>query len=164
MVVLGIDPGYGIVGYGIVKSSSYGNFEVVDFGVISTPKEESISIRLENIYNSIDFLIKKYTPDYIAVEELFFNTNHTTGIKVAQARGVILLAGKKNNIKMYEYTPLQIKQAITGNGRADKKQMQLVVQAILNLEKLPRPDDAADALAVAICHMQTNNLINDNSI
>jgi len=100
----------------------------------------------------------------LAIEELFFNSNVTTAIKVAQARGVILLAGKKHGVKMYEYTPLQIKQAITGHGRAEKKQMQLVVQSILGLDKIPRPDDAADALAVAICHMQTNNLINDNKI
>ena len=159
MLVLGIDPGYGIVGYGLVSSESYGNYKAVDFGVINTPKEDSITTRLETIFDAI-----KYKPDYLAIEELFFNSNVTTAIKVAQARGVILLAGKKNGIKMYEYTPLQIKQAITGNGRAEKKQMQLVIQSILGLEKIPRPDDAADALAVAVCHMQTNNLINDNSI
>lgn len=164
MRVLGIDPGYGIVGFGILDSDSYGCFKIIDYGVINTPKDESISKRIETIFDSLNFLIKKYKPDYMSIEELFFNTNITTGIKVAQARGVILLAGIKNNIKMYEYTPLQIKQAITGNGRAEKKQMQLVVQSILGLEKLPRPDDAADALAVAICHMQTNNILNDNGV
>ena len=164
MLVLGIDPGYGIVGFGLVSSEIYGNFKAVDFGVINTPKDDSITTRLETIYDAIVFLIEKYRPDYLAIEELFFNSNVTTAIKVAQARGVILLAGKKHGVKMYEYTPLQIKQAITGHGRAEKKQMQLVVQSILGLDKIPRPDDAADALAVAICHMQTNNLINDNKI
>ncbi len=164
MLVLGIDPGYGIVGYGLVKSSSYGMFEAVDYGVITTPKEDSITKRIETIYDAVNFLIETYKPDYISIEELFFNTNQTTGIKVAQARGVILLSGIKHNVPMYEYTPLQIKQALTGFGRAEKKQMQLVVQSILGLEKIPRPDDAADALAVAICHLQTNNLINDNKI
>ncbi len=164
MLVLGIDPGYGIVGYGLVKSDIYGVYETIDYGVITTPKEDSITKRIETIYDAIDFLIKKYKPDFMSIEELFFNTNLRTGIKVAQARGAILLAGKKNNVPMYEYTPLQIKQAITGHGRAEKKQMQLVVQSILRLEKMPRPDDAADALAVAICHLQTNNVICSNEI
>jgi crossover junction endodeoxyribonuclease RuvC len=164
MLVLGIDPGYGIVGYGLIKSDSYGIFKTIDYGVITTPKEDSITTRLETIYDAVNFLIEKYNPDFISIEELFFNTNQTTGIKVAQARGVILLAGKKHKIPMYEYTPLQIKQAITGNGRAEKKQMQLVVKSILCLDKIPKPDDAADALAVAICHLQTNNFLNDNKI
>ena len=136
----------------------------IDYGVITTPKDDSITKRIEAIFDATNFLIEKYKPDFIAIEELFFNTNQRTGIKVAQARGVVLLAGIKNKIPMYEYTPLQIKQALTGFGRAEKKQIQLVVQSILGLEKLPRPDDAADALAVAICHLQTNNLLNDNRI
>lgn len=164
MVVLGIDPGYGIVGFGVLQSNNYGVYDVIDYGVISTPKEDSITTRLKTIYEGLNYLIEKYKPDNIAIEELFFNTNITTGIKVAQARGVILLAGKMKDVPMYEYTPLQIKQAITGNGRAEKKQMQLVVQNILGLKSIPRPDDAADALAVAICHLQTNNVLNDNSI
>ncbi|MBQ8749162.1 MAG: crossover junction endodeoxyribonuclease RuvC [Clostridia bacterium] len=164
MIVLGIDPGYGIVGFGVIESTSYGCYTVVDYGVITTPKENSITERLSEIYESIIQLIDAYKPDCVAIEELFFNTNTTTAINVAQARGVILLACKQKLDDLYEYTPLQIKQAITGNGRAEKKQMQLMVQAILGLEKLPRPDDAADALAVAICHTQTNNLIKDNRI
>lgn len=164
MIVLGIDPGYGIVGFGVVESGSYGIYNVIDYGVISTPKENSLTERLQEIYDSITQLIETYKPDAVAIEELFFNTNITTGIKVAQARGVILLACKQKMEELYEYTPLQIKQAITGNGRAEKKQMQLMVQAILGLEKLPRPDDAADALAVAICHLQTNNVLNSNKV
>lgn len=164
MIVLGIDPGYGIVGFGVVESGSYGVYNVVDYGVISTSKENSITERLQEIYDSITQLIETYKPDAVAIEELFFNTNITTGIKVAQARGVILLACKQKMDELYEYTPLQIKQAITGNGRAEKKQMQLMVQSILGLEKLPRPDDAADALAVAICHLQTNNVLNSNKV
>lgn len=164
MIVLGIDPGYGIVGYGVIKSQSYGTYEVIDFGTIKTPTENSISERLVEIYDSLKELIGIYKPDCIAIEELFFNTNITTGIKVAQARGVIILACKQLLDELYEYTPLQIKQAITGNGRAEKKQMQLMVQSILGLDSIPKPDDAADALAVAICHLQTNNFIKDNRI
>ena len=164
MIVLGIDPGYGIVGYGVIESGSYGVYNIIDYGAITTPKENSITERLKEIYDSMIQLIDAYKPDAVAIEELFFNTNITTGIKVAQARGVILLACKQKMEELYEYTPLQIKQAITGNGRAEKKQMQLMVQTILGLEKIPKPDDAADALAVAICHLQTNNNLNCNKV
>lgn len=164
MIVLGIDPGYGIVGYGVLESNSYGTYNLIDYGAITTPKEDCISDRLYEIYNSMIELIDMYKPDCIAIEELFFNTNTTTAINVAQARGAILIASKKYTNELFEYTPLQIKQAITGNGRAEKRQMQLMVASILGLEKVPRPDDAADALAVAICHLQTNNMIKENRI
>lgn len=164
MRVLGIDPGYGIIGYGVVESESYGTYTTLDYGAVTTPKDNSMALRLCEIYNSILELIDMYKPDSVAIEELFFNTNITTGIKVAEARGVIVLACKQKLDELYEYTPLQIKQAITGNGRAEKRQMQLMVQSILGLEKTPKPDDAADALAVAICHLQTNNMIKENRI
>ena len=164
MRVLGIDPGYGIVGYGIIDSESYGRYNVVDYGVINTPKDKSIADRLYMIYNCMNELIEKFKPDAMAVEELFFNTNITTGIKVAEARGVILLAGKANNIPTYEYTPLQIKQALTGQGRAEKRQVQYMTMTILGLKSIPRPDDAADALAVAICQLQTNNVLTNNMV
>jgi len=164
MRVLGIDPGYGIVGFGIIDVISYGQFKVVDYGVIKTPKEESIATRLNMIYDAINELIDTYKPDEMAIEELFFNTNTTTAIAVAEARGIILLSGYRRLGKMYEYTPLQIKQALTGQGRADKQQVQFMVKSILGLNTIPKPDDAADALAVAICHSQTNNIISNNKI
>ena len=162
MRILGIDPGYGIVGWGLIDADN--GIQVIDYGVVSTPKELTLPERLEVIYSSIQSLINSYKPDVMAVEELFYFKNQTTVIPVAEARGVILLSARMCKLPIFEYTPLQIKQALTGFGRAEKKQMQLVVQSILGLEKIPRPDDAADALAVAICHLQTNNLINDNKI
>ena len=155
MRILGIDPGYATIGYGIVDKTPQG-LKVVDYGVIETPKSESIPVRLAILSDAMTSIIKKYMPDAISVEELFFNTNITTGIKVAQARGVILLCAIKECGRLYEYTPLQIKQALTGNGRADKKQMQYMVKAYLGLKEEPKPDDAADALAVALCHAHTS--------
>ena len=128
---------------------------MVDYGIITSPKEESFPVRLAIIYERVTKLIEQFKPDEIAVEELFFNTNITTGINVAHARGVLLLAAVHSCGKLYEYTPLQIKQAMTGYGRADKKQIQEMVRVYLNLAKIPRPDDAADALAVALTHIQT---------
>ena len=151
MRILGIDPGYATIGFGVIDKLPQG-LQVVDYGVIETSKEESIPVRLAILFDALSSIIKKYNPDAISVEELFFNTNITTGIKVAQARGVILLCAIKECGHLYEYTPLQIKQALTGNGRADKKQMQYMVKAFLKLKQEPRPDDAADALAAAICH------------
>lgn len=164
MVVIGIDPGLAIVGFGVIKSDRYGEYEVIDYGVIETPKQDSVPTRLMKIYEAMNILIDKYKPDALAIEELFFNKNITTAIPVAEARGVILLAAKQKLGKMYEYTPLQIKQALTGQGRAEKAQVQFMVKAILGLKEVPKPDDAADAVAVAICHLQTNNELNNNMI
>ena len=155
MVVLGIDPGLATLGWGVLKSDR-GRFETVDYGVVLTPKEESLPVRLAMLEEGVNKLIDKYHPDEIALEELFFNNNITTGINVAQARGVILLACVKKCGRLYEYTPLQIKQALTGYGRADKKQMQIMVKTLLRLDNIPKPDDAADALAVALTHCQTS--------
>lgn len=158
MRILGIDPGYGIVGFGIIDYEN-SNYKVVDYGVIETPKEEDISVRLAMIYDAIGKLTETFKPDQIAVEELFYFKNQTTVIPVAEARGVILLAAVHSCGEIFEYTPLQIKQALTGNGRAEKTQVQFMVKAILGLEKIPKPDDAADALAVAICHANFNQTI-----
>lgn len=156
MKIMGIDPGYGIIGYGIIEK--IGNrITPITYGVIETPKEESIAVRLAILNDRLSEIIKRYTPEEIAVEDLFFNTNITTGIKVAQARGVILLCAIQNCGKLFEYTPLQIKQALTGQGRAEKRQVQYMVRAILGLKETPKPDDAADALAVAICHSNTGS-------
>lgn len=154
MIILGIDPGIAIVGYGVVNSER-GNHTVVDYGVITTPKEERTPVRLAMIAEALDKLIDKFKPDAIAVEELFFSNNQKTAIVVAEARGVILLTSVNKCGKLYEYTPMQIKQAITGYGRADKLQIQTMVKMLLKLKAIPRPDDAADALAVALTHAQT---------
>ncbi len=151
MIILGIDPGYATIGYGVIEKNG-SNIRAVDYGTIQTPKDESIPVRLAMLDEALTKIIRKFKPDAVSVEELFFNTNITTGIKVAQARGVILVCAIKECGRLYEYTPLQIKQALTGNGRADKKQMQYMVKTFLNLRVEPRPDDAADALAAAICH------------
>ena len=161
MRVLGIDPGYNIIGYGVVDS--VGN-KVVDFGVITTPKNMSISNRLTTIYKATLELMETFKPDEVAFEELFFNTNNTTAIPVAEARGVLIVASKQHTNRLFEYTPLQIKQALTGNGRAEKKQVQFMVKNILGLKDTPKPDDAADALAVALTHIQTNSVMSDDSI
>ena len=155
MVVLGIDPGLATLGWGVLKNDR-GRFETIDYGVVLTPKEESLPVRLAMLEEGVNKLIDKYHPDEIALEELFFNNNITTGINVAQARGVILLTCVKKCGRLYEYTPLQIKQALTGYGKADKKQMQIMVKTLLRLDNIPKPDDAADALAVALTHCQTS--------
>ena len=155
MIILGIDPGYGLVGFGVLEKNG-GNLKVLDFGCISTSKEQKLTQRLEIISNCMHELIDRWHPDVMAIEKLFFNKNITTGIPVAQARGVILVAAQERNIPIYEYTPSNIKMALTGMGKADKKQMQFMVKTLLGLREVPKPDDAADALAVAICHSQTN--------
>ncbi len=155
MRILGIDPGFAIVGWGMIDSRA-GKVKLISYGAILTSKDEELPDRLEKIYHDLVAVIEKYKPDQIAVEELFFNTNITTGIKVAEARGICLLAAKLAGVELYEYTPLQVKQGLTGYGRADKKQMQTMVKSILGLKENPKPDDAADALAVAITHSQTN--------
>ena len=159
MRILGIDPGFATMGWGVIKSEK-GHATVIDYGVVTTPKTESLPTRLAMLESGVKQLIEKFKPDEIALEELFFNTNITTAINVAQARGVILLTCVKECGKLYEYTPLQIKQALTGYGRAEKVQMQMMVKTFLRLEKIPRPDDAADALAVALTHNQTRRLKN----
>lgn len=153
--VIGFDPGFAIVGYGVLDYEDFRNIKVVDYGVITTPKEESFPVQLAIIYKGVQELIKKYNPDEVAVEELFFNTNITTGINVAHARGVLLLAAIHHCGNLYEYTPLQIKQAMTGYGKATKKQIQEMVKTYLSLAAVPKPDDAADALAVALTHALT---------
>lgn len=163
MKILGIDPGYNIIGYGVIEAQG-SKVKVLDYGVITTPKSMSISSRLQTIYRATCELMETFTPDEVAFEELFFNTNNTTAIPVAEARGVLIVACKQYLDRLYEYTPLQIKQALTGNGRAEKKQVQFMVKNILGLSATPKPDDAADALAVALCHSQTNNSIKDNSM
>ncbi|MBR2330175.1 MAG: crossover junction endodeoxyribonuclease RuvC [Clostridia bacterium] len=156
MIILGIDPGIATLGYGIVEKDERGNCRAVDYGVVQTPKEEGLPVRLAMLEEGILKILQKYNPDEVAMEELFFSKNITTGIAVAHARGVALLTCAKHCGKLYEYTPMQIKQALTGYGRAEKKQMQLTVASLLKLKSVPKPDDAADALAVALCHAFTN--------
>ncbi|KAI4453661.1 queuine trna-ribosyltransferase [Holotrichia oblita] len=157
MKILGIDPGYAAIGYGMIETGL--KLRSIEYGIIETPKDESVAVRLAILDEKLSKIIKELKPDVVAVEELFFNTNITTGIKVAQARGVILLAAIKECGRLYEYTPLQVKQALTGYGRAEKKQIQYMVTKILGLTKVPKPDDVADALAVAICHANTGNVV-----
>lgn len=151
MICLGIDPGYAITGYGVVDYQK-GRFRIVDYGVISTKAGTPFEKRILAIFDGLTHIIAKTTPASIAVEELFFSRNTTTAIGTAQARGVAVLCGARAGIPMYEYTPRQVKLAVTGYGLADKKQVQHMVRVILGLSKVPKPDDAADALAVAICH------------
>lgn len=158
MIILGIDPGLATMGYGVIEAVR-GDFRVVDYGVVTTPKDIVLPARLLLLEDGVKELIETFKPDNIAIEELFFSKNITTGIPVAEARGVILLTAVKTlGEEVYEYTPNQIKQAITGYGSADKIQMQHMVQALLKLKSVPRPDDAADALAVALCHAATSRL------
>ena len=151
MRILGIDPGFAITGYSIIDYSG-NKFKLIDSGAVTTKAGESFPSRLTKIYDDVTELINTYKPDAISVEELFFNNNAKTAINVAQARGVILTVGCKNNIPTYEYTPLQIKQAVAGYGRADKLQVQKMVKAILNVQSLPKLDDTTDSMAAAICH------------
>lgn len=155
MRILGIDPGLATMGFGVIDVDK-GNYTPIDYGVVLTPKDESLPTRLAMLEKGVLSLITKYKPDEIALEELFFNNNVKTAINVAQARGVILLTCVKECGRLYEYTPLQIKQALTGYGRAEKKQIQQMVTTFLKLKSIPRPDDAADALAVALTHANTN--------
>ena len=154
MRVIGIDPGTAIVGYGIIDYDK-NKYSVVDYGVILTSKDLSTEERLEVIYNNMDKILKKYKPEFMAIEDLFYFKNNKTVISVAQARGVILLVGKQNNIPMSNYTPLQVKIGITGYGKAEKKQVQQMVQKFLGLSEIPKPDDAADALAICITHINS---------
>ncbi len=151
MRILGIDPGIATIGFGMVESTN-NKFSLISCGVITTPAHTSLSSRLEQIYDDMLELLDTFKPDAVSVEELFFNTNITTGISVAHGRGVILLACRKAGVRVYEYTPLQVKQSVVGYGRAEKTQVMDMVRRICNLPAPPRPDDAADAVALAICH------------
>ncbi len=151
MIVLGIDPGYAIVGCGVVEYHN-NHFRVITYGAITTEAHTPFNIRIEKIFDEANELIQKCKPDAMAIEKLFFNTNQKTAIDVAQARGALVLAAQKNKVPIFEYTPLQVKQSVVGYGRAEKKQVQEMTRVMLNLEKIPKPDDAADALAMAICH------------
>ena len=151
MVILGIDPGLAIVGWGVIEYQG-SKFRTIAYGSLQTPAGMRTEARLSAIYDGMNELIEKYHPDAMAIEELFFNTNVTTGIRVAEARGVILLAAERAGIPMQEYTPMQVKQAVSGYGKADKRQVITMVTMLLGLAKPPKPDDTADALAIAICH------------
>lgn len=155
MRILGIDPGFAIVGWGIIDSER-GNIRPVAYGAITTPAHTSLESRLLTIQRDLESLIEKYSPDEMAIEELFFNTNITTGIAVAEARGVILCTAHRLGLKISEYTPLQVKQAVVGYGKAEKQQVIAMVTSLLKLPKPPKPDDAADAVAIAICHSNSN--------
>ncbi len=154
MRIIGIDPGTGILGFGIIEANK-GTYTLVDGGVIRTPVKEDDAIRLETIYDELTDIIASTNPSIMSVEKLFFARNVTTAMTVAQARGVVLLCAKQAGLDIYEYTPMQIKQAITGYGKADKKQMQEMVRVILGLSEVPKPDDAADAIAAALTHAQS---------
>ena len=151
MIILGLDPGYAIVGFGIIEYKA-NKFTVLDYGAITTSKDDDLNDRILQIYNKLCFYLDKYQPEAMSIEKLFFNTNATTAIGVAQARGVCLLAAKQRGMDIAEYTPLQVKQAVTGYGKAIKQQVQEMTRMLLNLRTVPKPDDTADALAMAICH------------
>ena len=154
MRVLGIDPGTAIVGYSIIDYKN-NKIQLIDYGCIYTNKEDSLSLRLEQVYLRVESLINLYKPDHMAIEELFFFKNQKTIISVAQARGVIILKAQLSGLDIYNYTPLQVKTGITGYGRANKKQVQEMTKIILKLNEIPKPDDAADAIAIAINHINT---------
>lgn len=156
MIIVGLDPGIAILGYGIIEYTG-NSFKVIDYGVITTKAEDIFPVRLKILYDELVELLDKYTPDAVAIEELFFNKNAKTAMKVSQARGVQILAAINKGIELFEYTPLQVKQGVVGYGRAEKRQVQEMVKLILNLNTIPKPDDAADALAVAICHAHSSN-------
>lgn len=156
MRILGIDPGYATLGYGTIEENR-SKLVAIDYGAIITKPTMLMPQRLKFIYDELMTMIAAVKPDVMAIEELFFNTNTKTAITVSQARGVILVAGTNSNLPIYEYTPLQVKQGITGYGRADKNQVQIMVKSLLNLKTVPKPDDTADALAIAICHAHTGN-------
>lgn len=151
MRILGLDPGIAIVGFGVIETGR-GDFTYIAHGAIRTEAGLPLSRRLEIIYDDLNSLLDSVEPDAVAVEELFFNTNITTGISVAHGRGILLLACRQRGIPIYEYTPLQVKQSVVGYGRAEKKQVMEMVRRMLHLDEIPKPDDAADALAIALCH------------
>ena len=153
MVILGIDPGYAIVGWGVIEFQN-NTHKPVAFGAITTEAHTDFNDRLQRIYNDVCEIIERAKPDAMSIEKLYFTTNTTTAIAVAQARGVILLAARQHNVKIYEYTPLQVKTAVTGYGKARKPQVMEMTRRLLHLKEVPKPDDTADALAIAITHTQ----------
>ncbi len=155
-LALGIDPGTATTGYGLVRLTRDGELVAVSYGIISTSKDSSPSARLEILYDELNKLLKKNKPDTAAVEKLFFQSNVKTALAVGQARGVVMLSLQKAGIEAFEYTPNEVKQAVAGYGAADKRQVQEMVRALLQLDSIPKPDDAADALAIAITHLNTN--------
>ena len=155
MRILGIDPGLATVGFSIIDVDK-AKMKLVTCGIISTPAHTSLSSRLDRIFDDLNELISTFSPDVMSIEELFFNTNITTGISVAHARGVILLAAYRAGVRVFEYTPLQVKQAVVGYGGADKHQVMEMTRRILKMEKVARPDDAADAIAIALCHARSS--------
>ncbi len=164
MRILGIDPGLAIVGYGIVDKE--GNaYKTIYYDAITTAAHTPIENRIKIIYDEMNLIIEKFKPDVVSIEELFFNNNAKTALAVGQARGVVLLSAVEHNIPIYEYTPLQVKQALTGYGRASKMQIQQMMKSMLALSEIPKPDDVADALAIAICHgnsVRFNSILNWN--
>ena len=155
MVILGIDPGYAIVGYGAVEVD-HGRMRALGYGAITTPAGVPLQNRLLEIYQDMLTLLDHFKPDAVSVEELFFNTNVTTGIGVAQARGVILMTAAQLGVTVYEYTPSQVKQAVVGYGKAEKRQVMDMTRRLLHLAAVPKPDDAADAVAIALCHARSH--------
>lgn len=156
MIILGIDPGYAIVGYGALEYDG-NKFKVLEYGAITTDAQMDMFDRLKSIHNDLNEVIERVNPDFMAIEELFFNSNQKTAINVAQARGALLLSALNHDVRIFEYTPLQVKQAVAGYGRAEKNQVQQMVKLLLGLDKVPKPDDTADALAIAICHGHSYN-------
>lgn len=152
MIILGIDPGYAIVGYGVVDTNG---MRPLSYGAIRTEAGIPIEDRLSEIYDNMTELLRTFKPDHVAIEKLYFNTNEKTAINVSQARGVLVLACVKCGVKVYEYTPLQVKMSVVGYGRAEKQQIMDMTKRLLGLKKTPKPDDAADALAIALCHANT---------
>lgn len=164
MVILGIDPGVATIGFGLIRAER-GKNTLLQYGVITTPPGIPLSERLLQISNDMERLIETFRPDEMAVEELFFSKNITTGIAVAHGRGVILLAAEKLGIPVFEYTPMQVKQSVVGYGKAEKKQVMLMTRRLLNMKDIPKPDDAADALAIAICHSRAaTSLLNTERV
>lgn len=155
MKILGIDPGTATTGFGVIAKDS-SKLSMVDCGIISTPKTMDMPERLQILFEDLHDIIRQHKPDVVAIEKLFFTNNITTAMTVSQARGVVLLASQQNNLIISEYTPLQVKMAVSGYGKATKKQVQEMVAKILKLKNIPKPDDAADALAIAICHSANN--------
>jgi crossover junction endodeoxyribonuclease RuvC len=160
MLVLGIDPGIAITGYGLIQTTPQNNYQCVDYGVVTTPAKLDDAERLKTLFDELTGLIHKYQPDSSAVEKLFFQKNVRTAISVGQARGVAMLTLARADLLVKEYTPNEVKQTVCGYGNAGKRQVQRMVQTLLSLEDLPKPDDAADALAVAICHIHHQSFSN----